>query len=557
MILVVVSSVLLLNKCKYGYVSFDEQSYLTTAYRFVQGDRYIVDEWFPAQLWTFLIQPILKLFLLLHRTTDGIYLAFRYIYTVIMVITSIGVYCGLKKYSKSGAAVASMVYLWYAPFYISALSYNTCGIICLTSCLVLLQLNNRGRMISGLFFAGAVLCDPYLVLLYVLYTGIVVIALIYEKFNIMAAPAYLKIRNWFFFSLGCLILAFIFCVRLLSGRVNNIIISLPYVLNESGHPQKSVLYNLRTWIVYIINEGENQSAIAVIAIFCLIFAMAVYKEKIKKSHAKYIMVLLSLFVGIWLMHFLHGDECYINHLLVPLNAFALVIMTLSKNQKIHDMFWGFWLPGIGYSLCLHCSSNQNYYAIASAHIICLIATIVILFMFFSDMINEESNIWNSLAIVSVVFLLSINVSSEVYLRLTGNFFQENDELSELLEEGPLKGIWVSQEYANTYNNRIEDLKESVKIFKDGGSIVYYTGDIWAYLYTGDLRCAYYSTLSSTEYSDYVANRFKAYYEMHEQLPDLIYVDQGYKGHDEIIAYFADIYGYTKHITVKNNFLLKR
>ena len=68
-------------------------------------------------------------------------------------------------------AAAVLVYYVYAPFGIGALSYNSMGIDCLAVAAVLLVTASKrwSDGISGFFFAMAVLCCPYLVILYILY----------------------------------------------------------------------------------------------------------------------------------------------------------------------------------------------------------------------------------------------------------------------------------------------------------------------------------------------------------------------------------------------------
>lgn len=51
-------------KCRYGYAHIDEASYPTIAYRFIQGDSILYDEWNNTQLASLLMLPFLKVYIL-------------------------------------------------------------------------------------------------------------------------------------------------------------------------------------------------------------------------------------------------------------------------------------------------------------------------------------------------------------------------------------------------------------------------------------------------------------------------------------------------------------
>ena len=76
-------------RAKFGYFSRDESLYLAIPYRMLQGDLLLLNEWHLSQMSAFLIYPLLKLYLLLFQTTDGIALNFRYIYICFHSLTAL------------------------------------------------------------------------------------------------------------------------------------------------------------------------------------------------------------------------------------------------------------------------------------------------------------------------------------------------------------------------------------------------------------------------------------------------------------------------------------
>lgn len=75
-------------KCKYGYTYLDEAFYPTIAYRFIQRDRILVDEWNNTQLSNFVLIPFMKLFLKFRWDFTGVYLFIRYTYTICKIVLS-------------------------------------------------------------------------------------------------------------------------------------------------------------------------------------------------------------------------------------------------------------------------------------------------------------------------------------------------------------------------------------------------------------------------------------------------------------------------------------
>ena len=63
---------LLIWKARYGFGSEDEPFYLTIAHRLVKGDGLISEEWHLSQLSAVLLYPIMKLYLAVAGTTEGI-----------------------------------------------------------------------------------------------------------------------------------------------------------------------------------------------------------------------------------------------------------------------------------------------------------------------------------------------------------------------------------------------------------------------------------------------------------------------------------------------------
>lgn len=117
----------LIWKAPYGFHMSDEAFYLATPYRYLQGDALLAEEWFPTLFSSFLLCPLLRLYLLIKPTTEGIIVNFRYIYVFFHILTAVFIYCRLVRRSPVAAAGAALAYALYTPYNIMALSYNSMG----------------------------------------------------------------------------------------------------------------------------------------------------------------------------------------------------------------------------------------------------------------------------------------------------------------------------------------------------------------------------------------------------------------------------------------------
>ena len=73
-IVLILADSLMFWKTKYGYGGNDESFYLTIAHRLVKGDAMLADEWHMSQMSGIFIYPIMKFYLRLIPSTEGILL---------------------------------------------------------------------------------------------------------------------------------------------------------------------------------------------------------------------------------------------------------------------------------------------------------------------------------------------------------------------------------------------------------------------------------------------------------------------------------------------------
>lgn len=155
-------------------VKADEAFYLTIPRRLLAGDMLLAHEWHPSQLVSLILLPLVKFHDLIFSSNEGLIIHFRYLYLLLNTFVAITIYIKLNSFSYLGAALASISYYIFTPWSIMTLSYNTLGLMLFILCsLFLLNKNKSNLIFSGLFFALEVLCNPYMIILFILYSILV------------------------------------------------------------------------------------------------------------------------------------------------------------------------------------------------------------------------------------------------------------------------------------------------------------------------------------------------------------------------------------------------
>ena len=302
-------AVMLFHKCRYGFANIDEAFYLTIPKRLIQGDQLMLHEWHLSQLSGFLLAPILRLYLLPAGTTEGMLLAFRRIYTLVQLLAAVAVYFVLRPSSKPGALIGALLWCVYAPFGIMALSYNSMGILFVTlSILLHFRCEKPGLLIlSGALFACAVLCCPFLCLVWGAYA---LQALLWPRLR--RATWRPDVRKFAFLTLGIAGMAAVFLFflfrRLSPGRLLEI---LPLVLKDSEH-RFAPVYKFRTFMAFLFLCGRYGGGI-VLGYCVLTLAGLLCKRSEGKTLCVTGVFLLCAF-HLWAMIQTYG---YFNYLMPP------------------------------------------------------------------------------------------------------------------------------------------------------------------------------------------------------------------------------------------------
>lgn len=529
--------VFLLWKCKYGYGNYDECFYLSIPYRLYQGDSLITQEWHLTQLASFLVYPLISIYMLIFKSTVGIVLNFRYIYTIIQSICALVIFLRLKKYNFIGATISSLVFLAFAPFGIMALSYNTLGIMSLTLSGVLLCTSENKPVpiiLSGFLFAAAVLCSPYSASIFVFYVIAVFINTLaskkkgYKKDSVFTTSTLVKII------FGIAIMFVVFSIFVLSrASISGIIKCLPNILNDSEHVARSALslFNTYTYWMFEFTPETKYFYMGLLFILCISLLDP------KRSKHQLIYIPIATILVILIMATTSFEKGILNMIMYPMMFLAIIIWVLNhENRLFSNILYTMIIPGFIFSVCAHISSNNYYLAVSQASTVATVGSVFIVAVKVQDILkNEKTNFIKIACCFLLCSVLLLQLGGEIVLRYKAVFWDSQIEMLDTkLSEEIEDGVVTTQYNLGIYNSLEEQAKYINSKFPKGSKLLSLTRNCGIYLLCSDLENASYSAwvptdLNTNNISASSIDKLYTYYQINpDKMPDCILMDDSSK-----------------------------
>lgn len=517
-------------KSHYGYGANDESFYLTTAHRLSKGDALLSEEWHMSQMSAFLVYPIMKIYLAIAGTTEGILLHFRWIFIVVKsLIATAGMKLLYKKYGYF-AAVAMSIYMLFTPYNLLQLCYNSMGLsFLMLAGIMLISIEHEGNELTwkcfgaGIFLACAVLCCPYLATLYVLMACVAVICWKKKK-----NAVYMKGIG--FLTMGCAVMAVLFMIFVLSRTsLGEIFANIPEMLKDPEHPVQSVVTSMVNLLLSFVQFYPVATIAWVIEIF-LVLAETVYLRRKKAEYALnngylYIMI-MAICVIITLVQLANNIFFTYNLIMVPLVYLGSLIYLIAFCEKNSQMSRGpLILGGMGiyYGILLNMSSNNQLNIFSCASAIATVATILTIGEYIrTTEIPHKWKQWGGRVCMGSAIVVQLLI---IVLSVSQHAFWETrvSDLKSQVEFGPLKGIYTSEEHALEYENTLKDLMWLTE--QPEGKFAYFSAKPYVYLYV-DMPYGTHSGWSG----EFPTQVFMGenYYNLHEdKIPDYVYVEKAY------------------------------
>lgn len=529
-LLFIAVSLVLFWKCRYGYAHLDEAFYPTIAYRFIQGDSILYDEWNNTQLASLLLVPFLKVYISIKGNLDGIYITIRYVYTVFKILISLLIYNKLKHFNRRGSMISSLIFLGFAGYGLMVLSYNSIasgGLLCSLLFLINKESDSSVKktinyILSGVSLSVAVLAIPYLAALYILYViAVIVITFLNRKkksdgmiYTMYSLGTLLKV------SCGVAICIVLFLMYVLThSQLKGIVETLPYILlGDPAHPVKSLYsISLAYFVRILIGNHRNFYVFSIYALMAMMLVANIFDRKRDERRRVYLLLCAVLSIVLLVIYLITDN--YINCIIWVPNVLAFLLVLIERRREYCDLFACFWIPGIIYTYLEYIASNTGFTGISSASCVAAVVSTLIIMMVMADMIKESK--------ISAGFLqifLLMTIISLLYYRITYIFWEDGglNSQTRVISYGPDKGLIVSEERLEYYNNIYIDT-EIIRSMPETTNVLYLADQsLWL---AGKQRCASYSPLC---YSITRTELLYSYYNEHpEKTADVIYVHEIY------------------------------
>lgn len=517
-------------KCVFGFGGNDEAFYLTVPQRFNMGDALIKDEWHLSQLSGFLLMPFVWLFTTITGSTEGIILAARVLYIIFHATVSIVIYSRIRKYGYV-SVFASVLYFIYTPYDIMAMSYNTMGLDFVTLAGVIMGTASYKKklplIVSGVAFAAAVLCCPYLAAAYILY-GICVLIHTFirnKETKFILKSELFAGKTFLFFSIGIFALAAVFLVFALTRvSIKEIFNYLPYLMTDPEHPQIALGTRFGMYFKSIYN-CHSHFKIALFSYLVMIVVMIIDRKR--KSHRSiYLIVTTAIVIFCYVLLLPQLTYSTYNAIMFPLIFIGITSYILCEN-KPKPLFASLFVPGIIYSFAICFSSNQYFYVIAMVITASNIASYVFLAQLLREMKTTQDNIEYAVwvkrgSFLFVAFMIFLQGAFQITVKAEHCFWESGNtsNLTAQIKNGPAKGIYTNVNNCNTYEQIYSDLQYYKN--KQEDKILFLTSKTWCYLAV-DFPYGTLSAWISGEKPSSV-ERLKTYYRVnYEEIPKYIYI----------------------------------
>ena len=517
-------------KCVFGFGGNDEAFYLTVPQRFNMGDAMIKDEWHLSQLSGFLLMPFVWLFTTITGSTEGIILAARVLYIIFHATVSIVIYSRIRKYGYV-SVFASVLYFIYTPYDIMAMSYNTMGLDFVTLAGVIMGTTSYKKklplIVSGVAFAAAVLCCPYLAVAYILY-GICVLIHTFirnKETKFILKSELFAGKTFLFFSIGIFALAAVFLVFALTRvSIKEIFNYLPYLMTDPEHPQIALGTRFGMYFKSIYN-CHSHFKIALFSYLVMIVVMIIDRKR--KSHRSiYLIVTTAIVIFCYVLLLPQLTYSTYNAIMFPLIFIGITSYILCEN-KPKPLFASLFVLGIIYSFAICFSSNQYFYVISMVITASNIASYVFLAQLLREMKTTQDNIEYAVwvkrgSFLFVAFMIFLQGAFQITVKAEHCFWESGNtsNLTAQIKNGPAKGIYTNVNNCNTYEQIYSDLQYYKN--KQEDKILFLTSKTWCYLAV-DFPYGTLSAWISGEKPSSV-ERLKTYYRVnYEEIPKYIYI----------------------------------
>lgn len=244
----------------------DELCYLASLKRYLQGDRFLLDDWHPpTQLNTW---PIFQIVRWIPGFEINVLQA-RIAYICVHFASGLIIWRLLN--DKAGIRWMVFVYLCFTPYNITALSYNTMSIdsffVLTAFCVSRRQWRRRDYLVSGALLCLSMFSNPYLFLVYPVYLAVCVVM----KCRKTGRGGLFSCRGILWVTCGALIPGGVFLISLIGkGSFGEYCYNIKMILNDAEHKANPLMKLMQSqWQVFRVYWRCSVPLIAAYAVTIL------------------------------------------------------------------------------------------------------------------------------------------------------------------------------------------------------------------------------------------------------------------------------------------------
>lgn len=451
-------------RAPYGWCFNDEPFIVTLAQRLHMGDRLILDEWHPAQIFGPVLLPFYYVFRSFRPDNTGILLSFRYVYCAVWWITCLIVYHVIKKQTHSATiALCIFVYLvLFSPLDNMTLSYTSTGLMSslMLSCILIKTKDTSQRnvilfsIVLSVCVTILILCSPYMAGAYFL---LLITAILKPKKRLLSGEEYLfqSVRWSGGFVALFFLLLFLCFVRKEGEDWKTYLECIRLILSDPEHLNTGILTRFITCFAEIVNGNRLYSVIIGISIVC---------GCCRKGLQKYRLVFFILCV----CGFFYAEYCYLrDNIYVKFNQQMIDIAILGfaafpwLEDKPWDIFFGFSVLGLVYTFMNYLASNTGLYAIGMTLSVCGVGSIVYAVRLCQELKKQYFNkpVLGFIIPFICITVMTVQISGELFTRVIRQYWDEEPAaLTETIQVGAAKGLKTTPEHKEEYELQYDELK---------------------------------------------------------------------------------------------------
>ena len=532
----IIFAALMVYKTLHSVCENDETTILFFALRYLKSLRLSLDE----KLVGMFVFPVVKLWYVVTGSTEGVVLFSRLSFVAAQTACAAFLYSQLREYGNA-AVPAVLIYFFNVPLWSMTLLYYNTVLVMATGIIAALVLSVKRRctrlrlFFLGVAVAAAVVCSPFLSLLYFCYTAAVAVYLIRSKKRPgdFSVPDALKLRSWPFTTLGVALTAAAVVTYLFRGTSPTQALKELAFLTGTNASVLAGLFDAKDKLAPLIEAYLPLTACVLIPSMLPVLAAAIDRKRV--AHGNYYVaagsvVCIACDAAILFYRTRFELSRALENVLLLYVVFALYGLTcwLVSEKKERLVFTALFCGGLFTALIRCCESEMFLFGGASVMSVCLAGSAVLSGKKEEEVSAQGGRLKKPLAVLMAV-VIAAQLFSQVFIFLNMRFSVENqcgiarivEKLDTRIAAGPLKGISTTEAMAAYYAEILSDI-ERIKAETEGPVI---TADefSWIYLALEDRATLMDSRLFfDNEWVDVASMR--TYYERFpETVPGCIYV----------------------------------